>query len=212
MNLLKKLLISLTMLMVLVLAACGGNEESTTSSEEPKEEKVATSTEPKKEEVEDEKTDGEVTESEIGKLTVNYKNKELNKTHTAGPMNLAISAVQVSTLEVAEDYKEMFDNQDVVTVVTMDMSAENTTDDTVSFYPDQGTLVTDTGQQVEADLFLSGSVGGDFLGKVTLEDSVIWVLKHDENIKNLKLHIDGPVDTNFNTIAEELILEIPVAQ
>ena len=64
--------------------------------------------------------------------------------------------------------KNPLNNQDVVTVVTINMTASNSTDQTISFYPDQATLVTDTGQQVDADLWFSGNVGGDFLGKVTI--------------------------------------------
>ncbi len=101
----------------------------------------------------------------MGTLTVNYKKKDLGITHQSGPMSLTLNAVQVATLDVSDDYKESFENQDVVTVVTINMTASNSTDQTISFYPDQATLVTDTGQQVDADLWYSGSVGGDFLGK-----------------------------------------------
>lgn len=199
-----KLLLSLALMFSLILAACGGDDttdnantnDTTTNTEEEQHEEVS--------------TDENVSESEMGTLTVNYKNEDLAIAHEAGPMSLTLNAVQVATLEVSDDYKESFENQDTVTVVTINMTAKNSTEDTISFYPDQATLVTDTGQQVEADLWYSGSVGGDFLGAVTMEDDVVWILKHDENIKNLTLHVSGPHDENFETIAEDFKLEVPL--
>ena len=205
----KKLIFSATLVSALMLGACGDEEKNTaknnqTSSEETSEKNEST------ESTEKATNEPEVEESELGKKTVVFKNKELNMTQTTGPMTLTINAAQVATLEPTEEYKEMFGGQDIATVVTVTMVAENSSEDTISWYPDQATLVTDTGQQVDADLLFSGQVGGDFLGKVKKEDNVIWILKHDETIKNLKLHISAPHDENLNSIGEDLIFEIPV--
>lgn len=104
--------------------------------------------------------------SEVGKLTVVNQKKNLNQTVQSGPINLTINAIQTATLEPSESYKEMFDGKDKVTIVTINLSVENTSDDTIGFYPDQGTLTTNTGEQANAETFLSDEVGGDFYGKV----------------------------------------------
>nr|WP_106780179.1 hypothetical protein [Lysinibacillus timonensis] len=209
-----KYILTLALLLSLGLAACTGGEETTNeSTDNTTNEETAKNTPSPDEEAEQEEevsTDENVQESELGTLTVNYKKEDLGISHEAGPMNLTLNAVQVATLEVSEDYKESFENEDVVTVVTINMTAANSSDQTISFYPDQATLVTDTGQQVDADLWYSGDVGGDFLGAVTMEDDVVWVLKHDEDIKNLTVHISGPFDENYESISEDFSLDIPL--
>lgn len=215
----KKLIFSAALVLSLTaLAACGEEEtKETTSTEE-----TATTTET--EEVEKEAaeedvsepdqevatTDEEVTESELGKMTVHYKNKEVNQTFESGTVKGSLNKIQVATLEVAPDYKSMFDDQDIVTVVTAEMAVENTVDETVAFYPDQATLVTDTGKQVDADMLLSDSIGGDYLGAVKKEGNVIWVMPHDEGITNVAIHINGASDAEFNSLSEDLKLEVPV--
>lgn len=205
----KKLIFSAVIVSALMLGACGDEEKDTskdnqTSSEETSKKNEST------ESTEKATDETEVEESELGKKTVLFKNKELGMTQTTGPMNLTISAAQVATIEPVEEYKELFNGQDIVTVVTATMAAENTLDETISWYPNQATLVTDTGQQVDADIWLSGDVGGDFLGKVKKDGDVIWVLKHDEAIKNVKIHIGAPHNANFDNVGEDLAIDIPV--
>ncbi len=43
-----------------------------------------------------------------------------------------------------------------------------------------------------------------------MEDDVVWVLKHDENIKNLSVHVGSPYDENFDPLGEDFKLEIPL--
>lgn len=211
----KKLIFSAALVLSLTaLAACGDEEtkettatEETSTTETEAKDEAATS-----EPVQDEAatTDEEVTESELGKMTVHYKNKEVNQTFESGTVKGSLNKIQVATLEVAPDYKTMFDDQDIVTVVTAEMTAENTVDENISFYPDQATLVTNTGKQVDADMLLSDSIGGDFLGAVKKEGNVIWVMPHDEGITNVAIHIHGASDAEFNRMSEDLKLEVPV--
>lgn len=204
-----KKLIYVSALATLLLAACGDSAEP----EKNVESTPATETEnvePKEQPKEETKEENEVTESEIGKMTVLHKNKELNMSFTTGPINGSLNKVQIATLEVAPDYKEMFDNQDIVTILTIETTIENTVDETVSFHPNQDNIVTDTGQQKAADLWLSDDVGGEFLGKVKKNGNIIWVLKHDENIKKVTLHASSAIDADYNNIGEPLKLEIPL--
>ena len=216
----KKLIFSAALVLSLTaLAACGDEEtKETTSTEETT---ATTETEAvEKETVEEDvsepvkeepaTTDEEVTESELGKMTVHYKNKELNQAFESGTVKGSLNKIQVATLEVAPDYKSMFDDQDIVTVVTAEMAVENTVDETVTFYPDQAILVTNTGKQVDSDMLLSDSLGGDYLGVVKKEGNVIWVMPHDEGITNVAIHIHGASDAEYNRMSEDLKLEVPV--
>ncbi|PIC65376.1 hypothetical protein CSV79_01785 [Sporosarcina sp. P13] len=158
----------------------------------------------------DKKEDENVEESELGKMTIVYKNKELNENAESGPMKLNVSAVQLANLEVAEDYKGMFDEKDKVTVITVQMKAENTIDETMSFYPDQATLTTDTGDQIDASLVLSDSVGGDFFGKVNKEGNAIFLVDTPaEEIGEISLNIDGSHDESFMNHGDKIKMTIP---
>lgn len=48
----------------------------------------------------------------------------------------------------------------------VDVTAENTSDDTINFHPNQATITTNTGEQIQAEIFISDDVGGEFIGKV----------------------------------------------
>lgn len=54
---------------------------------------------------------------------------------------------------------------------------ENTTQEKFTTYPDQATLVTSTGEQVEADLYASESLGGEIDKGVIKEGTIIWYLE-----------------------------------
>lgn len=209
----KKLIFSAALVLSLGLSACG--EEK--AKEEPQKEETQTpvSTD-KKEDTEkaDEKEEsdgvGETTESELGKMTVLYKDKELNMAVNSGPVNATLDKIQLATMEPSESSKEMFGGQEKVTIVTIEASAENTVDDTTNYYLNQAKLVTDTGQQVDSDIWFSDDVGGEFLGKVKKNGNIIWVLKHDEAVKKVTLHISGASNNNLDRLGEDLKVEIPL--
>lgn len=63
-------------------------------------------------------------------------------------------------------------------VVTVNFRIQNTrTNGKFTVYPDQGTLVTSTGEQVNANLWESDSIGGELYEGVTKEGVVIWTLE-----------------------------------
>lgn len=206
----KLLLLILTFTLGIVLAACGdnGSNDTTESAAQDEQEEVAEeSTEDSGET--DEDVDDNVEESDIGTMTIAYKNKELNETAESGPISLEVKGVQVADLEVAEDYVDIFDGEDELTVITVLMRAENSSEDTVSMYPDQATLTTDTGEQVEADLFFSDDVGGDFFGEVSKEGEIIFFVDSPaEDIGEINLIINGAHDENFETIGDDVKMTI----
>ena len=186
-------------LSALLLAACGSEETSNENTNKDVKEAI-------KEEVNEESN---VFESEIGKMTILYQNEDLNMPIESGSVKGTLNSIQYATMEPNPDNQFAFNDGETVTLITIDATVENTADSNVSFYPDQATLVTDTGQEVEADSSLSDAVGGNFVGTAKKEGNIQWVLKHDENIKKVTLHISGAVDENFNGLSEDLKIEIP---
>ncbi|WDH75178.1 hypothetical protein PTI97_10155 [Exiguobacterium marinum] len=183
-----------------LLVGCGEADELKTTATDTEE--VAEAEASASEEKTAEETD--VQESELGTNKIYMKNKALTITETMGPIQFAIDKVQTSRLQVNEVYRDSFDGAEEVTVVAMNVIAENTIDDAISFYPDQGTIVTNTGEQVDADLFFSDDVGGEFLGKVKKEGNVLFFVKaKPEELTEVRFFTNGPSNEAFERVAEE---------
>lgn len=183
------------LLLVIGLIACSDGDsadENSTSNNESTDENV-------------DSEDEDIQESEIGTMTIKYKDKELNESAVSGPIELSVDALQVGELEVDEDYQDMFDGKEKVTVITFSMLVENSTDDTISIYPDQGIITTNTGEQIDADLFLSDSVGGEFIGMVKKDGEVFFMSDSDvEDIKEINLMIDAAHDEDYENVGDDI--------
>ncbi len=187
----------------LLLTACGGKTNEV-KNEPEKENKTnaAASVENNK------KTDssvGKVDESEFGRLEVIKEKKNINDVVESGPIKLTVTDIQISKVNPKPDYKSMFNDKDEVTSVVVAVEVENTSDETISFYPDQGTLVTNTKEQKEAEIFLSDEVGGDFIGQVVKKGNIVFILdSKGDKINNLKFVFGNPSNSNFENVGEEI--------
>ena len=200
----------LAVCMAVSVTACGGDngkkvESQKEISSEQKEEKEDAKS--------DDSTTGEIVEENGLRKEPVATNKALNLTGETGPFKYTIEGVQVSKLTATTD--EMAQMLDIekdkeVTVVAINASAENTTEDTLSFYIGQATLTSNTKEQVESDGFLSEYINGEFLGNVKNSGTLIYVLKNSkaEDLTNLTLHIDAPHNENFENIGDEVKVEI----
>lgn len=196
-------------LSVLAIGLMVGCSEQAVSKEEASPEVSTETEESSANSGESEVTEGDVIENEMGTFHIAKKQKDMTDVYENGPMNLTITGIQLGELEPSEEYAYMFDEKEKVTTVTVGMKAENTSDETVSFYPDQAVLTTNAGDQVDADLMLSGDVGGDFFGKVKKEGEVIFLLDTPvEEIETGKLIISGSHNENLDDLGEELQIEL----
>lgn len=69
--------------------------------------------------------------------------------------------------------------------VGVQMKLNNTTKDKFTTYPDQAELVTSTGEQLDAEMFLSDKLGGEYDEGVKKHGGVYWYLK-DGKAKDIK--------------------------
>ena len=210
------------------LTACGETTEEapvtetaqSEVTEEPAEETTEASTEAPKEtkapaeELAEESTGEIVEENGLRKEPV-YTNKELGTTGETGPFKYSIDAIQVSKLTATtDDMAQMLgiEKGKEIALVVVNASAENTTEDTLYFYLGQATLTSDTKEQVDPDLMLSDYIDGEFIGNVIHSGSMMYLLKNSsaEDITKVSLHIDGPSDEGFNTVGEEVSLDIAI--
>lgn len=201
----------------LLLAACGDEVESTgeEATEEPEVAEVVDDVEADEttetddaEEVEDtdspEQQAGDVIEADGGTRTIVATNYGIDEVQENGSFTVTVTNAQLSQFQPSEDMVDVFGGEDLG-MVTIQMNVANSSEDTNSIYPDQGIIVTDTGQQVNAEVFLSDQVGGDFYGNVTKSGDVFFFFDGQaEEISSVRYIIDSGHDENFETFGEDL--------
>lgn len=198
------------------LMGCGETDEATTSetteqTEQSTENETTSSSEGSESSKDEATSEGiggskefEVEEDEIGVSQIYMKNRNLGIEEKIGPIIFQIDKVQTLRLQVSSDFRFMFDDKKEVTIVSFNVIVENTSDDTVSFYPNQARLVTNTGEQVDANIIVSEDVGGEFLGKVKKEGGVLFqVDSMPAELTEVRFVVEGPYNDQFNTIAED---------
>lgn len=225
----KKIGTLLILVFLLIVAGCGNNEKNV------EKEKSASTTVSKDTTEENDKSaeNKKETEEEVYNKTGVYKDDYLGKIQTIGvgynndvgidgkdtpskplefgAMKLYITHLEISKIYTTDESKADFDNKDTAYALIVDMKAENTSNDDISFYPNQSIITTDVGEQIEDIPLYSGDVGGDFLGKVSKEGRVLWILNKDpEKIKKIKLIISAPTDKNLDDIGKEIRTEFNI--
>ena len=203
----KRLLtLGLATAMVLSLTACGSDNGKKVESKKT----VAKTTEKT---TADESKTGEVVEKDGLKKVPVITDKKLNKKGKTGPIKYNVKAIQVSKLTATTDDMAQalgIEKGKEAGLVAMDVEVENTSDDTINFYFDQGKLTTNTKEQVESDIILSDSIDGEYLGKVSHKGTLMFILKNGkaDKVNDLKLFVDAPSDKDFNTVGDEVKIEL----
>lgn len=219
---LKKLLL-LGLASTFILAACDDTEtetETAVKTDDTTEEVVDEET---TEETEDEEpsedieevveSDEDLPEQQVGDVieddgmtrTVIATSYGINEDLESGPFTVSLRNSQISHLEITdEDTADYFGGDDLV-MVSMQLDVQNDSTDTNTIYPDQGTIVTNTGNQIDADIWMSDSVGGDFLGEVTKSGDVFFFFEGDpEEISNVRYIIGSGHDEDFNSFGDDI--------
>jgi|SRR5690625_4528761 len=211
----KLFMLFLTVMIAIVLTACGdeadGSSEDDTTADAAEDTANEKDTEEtvSEEEDNDDSLAGETTENELGAFTMVNQNMDLDETYESGPMDLTIHSIQSGNLVISDEFKDVFDGKDEITMISVEIRAENTSEDNVSWYPDQAVMTTNAGDQVDADLLFSDSVGGEFFGPTNQEGNVLFMLDTmAEEIESVKLIINGPHDEDFQTIGDDLEIDL----
>lgn len=202
------------------LVGCGGGndtaeEDNSTQTEQKAESKPkVTENKKKKEKTEEKKDDavGKVETTQGGTRTTLKSMKGLNIEQVQGPIRAKITDIQMGKLETTESSKKMFNDKDLVYFMTIAMEVENTSADTISIYPDQGTLVTDTKEQIDANVFLSGAkLGGEYMGNVIQKGNVIFIMdSNPEDIHNVKFTFKGAHNSNFDEVSGDFTFDLNI--
>jgi hypothetical protein len=122
---------------------------------------------------------------------------------TSGPMKITISKV---TLDKSYNYN---DYADPIKAVVLDVAIENTSNETINWHPDQGTLVLNTKEQIENPILYSDDLGGQFHGQVIKKGKIAFKTTSTfDLVSDLKLVILGAFDSNYDRVGEDLTIDI----
>lgn len=133
----------------------------------------------------------------------------MNRTGETGPIKYNIKEIQVSKLTATTDEAASLleiDKDTEATLIALNIEIENTSEDTINIYPDQGTLTSNTKEQVDADMLLSDNIGGEMISEVKKDGTVFFVLKNSkaDEINTITYHVDAPHDENFNSVGDKI--------
>jgi hypothetical protein len=156
-------------LFLLFSTACGNEPDIKTNPDEEVDPKVAEDNEDNKSEEKDTAEKAEKDED----IWTYYENATAEESWEE--MKFKIEKVVVSDKAPKLDENG---NEVIGSAVGVKMTVENTSSDKkYTTYPDQATLVTSTGEQVDADLWVSDDVGGDFYEGVVKQGNIIFYLE-----------------------------------
>ncbi|WP_277680032.1 LptM family lipoprotein [Gracilibacillus dipsosauri] len=221
----------LVVMLTIFLAACGddGETEADTTNDETETEETNEgdqetsdeTSEEESEESEEENTESEeasegTTETEIGgtieneggTFTLHARSKEVHEFET-GPVKLSVDKIAVASGELKGEMKEFMES-DEIDYIQIDLTVENTSEEDITFFAGQATISTDTGEQLESDMFLSEHIEGEMMANTKRSGSLFYVLENSsaEDVESIRLVIDAPIDADWNEIGEKIDEEI----
>lgn len=214
--------------LTLVATACGseesssGGEESSSSEESSGEESSDENTNEGSDDNSDssateeasagkvENQEGDTVENEAGTFEVIKRVDNVASVKT-GPINLDIDEAKVIQGELNSEYQEILERDSAeISYIQVDLTAENTEETPVDFYATEGTITTNTGEQLESDMFFGEPIDGMFLDAVTQTGNSIYILENStaEEVESATLRIGAPVNEDFEDVGESIEEEI----
>lgn len=132
------------------------------------------------------------------------KSYAVNVNVESGPMKLAVSKVTLDPMFKKDEYSK------VINAVIIDVTVENTSTDTVKWYPDQATIVLNTKEQIDSIGALnSDRVGGDFIGKVVKKGKLVYEVSSNLNeITSITYKVNGAFNDKLDRLGDNKITEI----
>jgi len=143
---------------------------------------------------------------ESNNFKYNFTNIEISKIvpRTQEAIN-SIDEVRQPTMDVVQA-----DLNEELTFVSFYVEIEHLAGEDIDFYPN-GTLITNTKEQVNPIVLFADEVGGTFMGQVKKEGNIDYILKSKaEDLKSFELKIDAPFDQNYNSVGEAISLKFEI--
>ncbi|AXF54752.1 hypothetical protein [Salicibibacter kimchii] len=155
---------------------------------------------------------GETVTNDAGETTLVSLNDDID-TIESGPITLDIEKVNGASATFDDEMAvEMFGEESEY--IQLDMTVENTSEDDVTFYASQATMITDTGEQLEPEMMASDHIEGEFLGQVEKSGTSIYMLENStaDEVESVELRFDAPHDQDWEDVGESIETEIDLEQ
>ncbi|MCE7794791.1 DUF4352 domain-containing protein [Salipaludibacillus sp. CUR1] len=158
----------------------------------------------------DEAEAGDTIETESGTYTLHAREDNVENMET-GPIHLEVDQVTTASGEPDDEVQEATD-QDHLNYVQVDLKVENNGDEEILFYSGQATLTTNTGEQLEPDLWLSDHIEGDMEAGTSNSGSFFYILENSdaEEIESIQLSWNAPLDVEEDWEEEGEDIEVEV--
>lgn len=148
----------------------------------------------------------EKSKPDVGKINEIDTYDELNISQTSGPVTLSITKIERSQIEPREEYQDILGGKKLG-ALTFNVTVENSSQDTLSIYPDQGTVTTGSGEQIDASPLFSDEVGGEIGSGQEKKGIILFTFDGDPaKINKLSFVVEGAHNESFETVGKKIII------
>lgn len=146
---------------------------------------------------------GEIIENEEGQRTIVKTLDNLNESQKSGPFKITIRNVSLSQFKPVPEKVLEYGGDDLGLIV-IHLEVENTTAETAIIYPNQGTILTDTGKKVATHFSLSDSVGGKYQGRSAKAGKVYcFIVGEAADVSKVTYQIEAAHDEKVQPLGED---------
>lgn len=143
------------------------------------------------------------------KKTVILTNKNIGYNGVCGPFKFEIQGIQVAKIRATTSSVASvlgIEKGKDAALVGIQLEVENTSDEDITWYPYMSTIVTSDKEQVDSDVFMSDSVGGEFFGNVAKQGQIYFICKNTDadKLSYFQWRVDHPFDEKYNDVGEDL--------
>lgn len=201
--------------LALIIVGCADNDVTELDDEQVEEVLEEDPEEPDEEIDEDDiypendyMTVGETRETEGGLFTLKAVNYNVGKIDV-NAATVDIHHIKAVSAAITGEMRDFLD-QDEIEYISIKMTVENTSGDDITYFAGQAQLVTDTGEQLHSDIWLSDHIEGEMRAGVKQTGSLIYLLEQSKanEVGSVRIIIDSPMDENWNEIGDEIDIEV----
>ena len=202
-------------IVIVTIAGCAADNGATGVNEKPATEEEATQEEAvdQEEEITPEQefiSAGESRETEGGIFTLKGVNHDIEMMDV-GPALVDIKHVKTVSGVLTGEMKDLFE-QEELEYISIDLFVENISGEDITYYVGQAEIVTDTGEQLQPDIWMSEHIQGEMRAGVKQTGNLVYIMKHSkaQDVGLVRIIINAPMDENWNTIGDKIDIEVDI--
>ncbi|WP_332651488.1 hypothetical protein [Lysinibacillus sp. 54212] len=152
----------------------------------------------------------ELKKDDAGIHDIFFKNEKGLEAVSDGPMYIKVNKVQLERfLPKSSKMKTLVDNREEVTMITLDLTVVNESENSTHFNLTQAKVNTDSKEQTKVDQLLSDDIGGKFTSGEKKEGKLVILLdSNPRDIASLEVNINPVMDTNYEPIGEGASIKV----